>query len=102
MRIGADAGPGKIRGHETTYVAYDVRTGRILATHHVIDAGVPSEEDQIKDLTKLAHETSRVPLDHIVILKNPHLPSGEGAIRVDDATKRLVRSAEAGISRVRP
>jgi hypothetical protein len=101
MRIGSADGPGEQRAVRTTHVVYDTRSGQIVATHHTIGAA-RSPEHRIGDLVKEAHETSRVPLDHLAILTDPDLPHGEGEVRVDHAAKRLVRSGAAPPKRIRP
>lgn len=102
MRIGSADGPGKEQARKSTHVIYDTRSGDIVATHHFIGAAPSSEQHRINDLMKDAHERSRVPLDHLAILTNPDLPHGEGEVRVDHASKRLVRSGVAPAKRIRP
>ena len=100
MRIGAEPGPEKERAHQTTHIAYDTRSGRIVATEHVIGASTTSEQHR-RDLLRSAHETSGVPLDHLALLIDPHLPQGEGQVRVDHASERLVRTGSTP-PRLRP
>jgi hypothetical protein len=102
MRIGSADGPDKEHAHQSTHVVYDTRSGRILATHHFIGAAPSSEQHRIDTLLKDAHETSRVPIDHLATLTNPHLPHGEGEVRVDHAARTLVRSGVAPPQRIRP
>lgn len=101
MRIGSADGPGEQRTHQSTHVIYDARSGRIVATHHTIGAA-RSPEHRVSELVKEAHESSRVPLDHLAVLTDPELPHGEGEVRVDHAAKRLVRSGAAPPKRIRP
>jgi hypothetical protein len=101
MRIGSADGPGKERAHKTTQVIYDARSGQIVATHHTIGAA-QAPEHRVNELIKDAHESSRVPLDHLAILTDPDLPDGEGEMRVDHAAKRLARSGSAPPKRIRP
>ncbi len=102
MRIGSADGPGKERAHKSTHVIYDTRSGHIVATHHFIDAVASEESQRVHKLLKEAHEKSRVGLDHLAILSNPDLPHGEGGVKVDHATKRLVRSGVVPAQRIRP
>jgi hypothetical protein len=101
MRIGSADGPDKERAHRSTHVIYDARSGRIVATHHTIGAA-RAPEHRVNELVSDAHESSRVPLDHLAVLTDPELPGGEGEVRVDHAGKRLVRSGAARLNRIRP
>ena len=71
MRIGSADGPDKEHAHKSTHVVYDTRSGRILATHHFIGASPSSEQHRIDKLLKDAHETSRVPIDHLATSDQP-------------------------------
>jgi hypothetical protein len=102
MRIGSGDGPSEQQAHKSTHVVYDTRSGRIVATHHFISAAPASEQHRIDKLLKDAHETSRVSLDHLATLTNPHLPHGEGEVRVDHAARTLVRSGVTPPQRIRP
>lgn len=101
MRIGTEPGPDTERAHQTTHIAYDARSGRIVATHHVIGAATTSEQHR-RDLLRIAHETSGISLDDLALLIDPHLPEGEGEVRVDHASKRLVRTGSTPLRRIRP
>jgi hypothetical protein len=101
MRIGSADGPGQERAHKSTHIIYDTRSGHILATHHFIGAA-PSSEKQRSDALTNAHETSGVPLAHLAMLTDPDLPHGDGEMRVDHASKRLVRSGVAPAQRIKP
>ena len=101
MRIGSADGPGNERAHKTTHIIYDARSGRVVATHHTIGAARPPEH-RVSELIKDAHESSRIPLDHLAVLTDPDLADGEGEVRVDHAAKRLVRSGSAPPKRIRP
>lgn len=102
MRIGSAEGPGKEQTHKSTHVIYDMRSGQIVSTHHVIGAAPSTERHRMNRLLKDAHEMSRVPLDHLAILTNPDFPRGEAEMRVDHAGKRLVRSGVAPAQRIKP
>ena len=84
MRIGSAGGPGEQRTHQSTHVIYDARSGRIVATHHLIGAA-RAPEHRVSELVKDAHESSRVPLDHLAVLTDPDVPPGEGEVKVDHA-----------------
>jgi hypothetical protein len=101
MRIGSAGGPGEQRTHQSTHVIYDARSGRIVATHHLIGAA-RAPEHRVSELVKDAHESSRVPLDHLAVLTDPDVPPGEGEVKVDHAAKRLTRSGVAPPKRIRP
>jgi hypothetical protein len=101
MRIGAEPGPNKEHTHQTTHVVYDARSGRIVATHHVIGAPMISEQHG-RDVLSSAHETSGVPVEYLALLIDPDLPQGEGEVRVDHASKRLVRTGSTPPRRIRP
>jgi hypothetical protein len=102
MRIGSADGPGKERAHKSTHVVYDKRSGHIVATHHFIGAAPSLEQHRVSQLLKDAHEKSQVAVDHLAILTDPDFPHGEGAMKVDHAAKRLVRSGAAPPQRIRP
>jgi len=78
-----------------------MRSGRIVATHHVIGAPMISEQHG-RDVLSSAHETSGVPVEYLALLIDPDLPQGEGEVRVDHASKRLVRTGSTPPRRIRP
>ena len=93
MRIGTDAGPRAATGPTATYHIYDVRSGIIVATHLFSGPAPDSEESRLANILHEAHQGSGIPREHLEVLTNTHVPQEEGAIRVDDATRKLVRSA---------
>lgn len=99
MRIGTDAGPGAATGPTATFHVYDVRSGIVVATHLFSGPAPESEASRLAKILQDAHQGSGIPREHLEVLTNPLVPPDEGELRVDHATKQLVRS---GAPRLRP
>jgi hypothetical protein len=102
MGFGIGPGPEGSGGHQSSAYVYDLRTGVILGTFYFHGASKDLDDKLQRRLSEQIHEVSGVPLEHIAVLSGRETPAGEGPLRVDTATKRLIRTApQAGLARIR-
>jgi hypothetical protein len=102
MRIGAGQGPGDAARHQSSHYVYDVRSGAIVGVYHFAGAAPKSEAERHQALLKGSHEASGIALEHLAVLSNPDLPAGQGELRVEPASRRVVRSHVVHPSPLRP
>src|SRR5262249_22168894 len=91
MRIEISTGPEGASKHQSTHYVYDSRSGIIIAVHHFAGAAPESEDNRREELLGTAQESTRIAREHLAILKNPEIPPGRGELRVEHASRRLVR-----------
>jgi len=101
MRFGLEPGPEGSTQHQNSHYVYDVRSGTIVATFHFVGAARKLDEELRQRLLNQAHANSTVPLEHLAVLTESAMPSGEGPLLVDAVAKRLVRAAARPFPRVR-
>jgi len=102
MPIGIGPGVNGAPQHESTYHVYDVRTGTIVVTHHFAGAAPKSEQERVEALRTSTHVTSGIAVEHLAVLTTRGLPPGEGALRIDHAARKLVRTPGHFDPRLRP
>lgn len=102
MRIGVGPGPSGAAQHQSTHYVYDARSGDIVGVHHFLGAAPDSDADRVASLLRAAHQASGVPLEHLAVLTNPDMPTGDGALRVAPQNGQLVREGAADKLRLRP
>lgn len=102
MRFGLGTGPEGSTQHQSSHYVYDVRSGTIIATFHFVGAARPLDGELHQRLRKQAHANSNVPFEHLAVLTDRAMPAGDGQLTVDAAAKRLVRTAERPLPRVKP
>lgn len=101
MRIGTGPGPGGSSEYQSTHYVYDIRSGVILETHHFVGKAKPLA-DREKELVETASRRCGIPSEHLGALSNPEVESGQGVVRVDHKTRRLVRKEIGADLRIAP
>lgn len=91
MRIEIGPGPEGASKHQSTHYVYDSRSGIIIAVYHFAGAAPESEDKRREELLKTAQESTRIARENLAMLENPEIPPGQGELRVEHATRRLVR-----------
>ena len=102
MRIGAGQGPGDAAQHQSSHYVYDVRSGAIVGVYHFAGAAPKSETERREAILKGSQQASGIALEHFAVLSNPELPTGEGELRVEPASRRFVRRHALPPSPLRP
>jgi len=101
MQIGIGHGPQGAPEHQSTHYIYDSRSGMIVALFHFAGATPKSEAARREELLRSAQESTHIPHEHLAILESPEVPPGEGELRVDHATRQLVRKSDHVSARIR-
>jgi hypothetical protein len=86
---------------KSSYYVYDVRSGVIHATYHLIGTPHNADEELHSKILNQTHEASTIPLEHFAVLSESEIPPGEGPLYVDMQSRKLVRGVHHTDLRIR-